>query len=221
MLKYIYIYILFGENEMVEKTNLAKIEKKIYSSLFNDGTLDILGGLWLLGLGLSMLLEDLGFGISEELMLYTVIPAFVIYFALIFFVTNPRKGVIKLPEKVKRSKTKFLTIQMIWLVLAFVAGLYFSMQPVNSGGWNDISVSLFWITGSIILCSIAAYSLKIDRFYVYGLLLAIPFPFRIFTKKIFFDISTSMFFVVALIILFWGIIILIRFIKSTPKTDTI
>ena len=204
---------------MVQKTNLAKIEKKIYSSMFNDGTLDILGGLWLLGLGLSMLLEDLGFGISEELMLYAVIPAFVVYFALIFFVTNPRKGVIKLPEKVKRSKTKFLTIQVIWLVVALVAGLYFSMQPVTSGVWNDISVSLFWITGSILLCSIAAYSLQIDRFYVYGLLLAIPFPFRIFIKKIFFDISTSMFFVVALIILLWGIILLIRFIKNTPKTD--
>lgn len=187
--------------------------------MFNDGTLDILGGLWLLGLGLSMLLEDLGFGISEELMLYAVIPAFVVYFALIFFVTNPRKGVIKLPEKVKRSKTKFLTIQVIWLVVALVAGLYFSMQPVTSGVWNDISVSLFWITGSILLCSIAAYSLQIDRFYVYGLLLAIPFPFRIFIKKIFFDISTSMFFVVALIILLWGIILLIRFIKNTPKTD--
>ena len=204
---------------MAEKTNLAKIEKKIYSSLFNDGTLDILGGLWLLGVGLSILLEDLGFGISEEMMLYTIIPAFVIYFALIFFVTNPKKGVIKLPEQVKRSKTKFLIIQMIWLVLAFVAGIYLSMQPINSGVWNDISSSLFWIAGSIILCSIAAFSLKIDRFYVYGLLLAIPFPFRIFIKRVFFDISTSMFFVVSIIILFWGAIILIRFIKNTPKTD--
>ncbi|MCK5258638.1 MAG: hypothetical protein KAJ69_03890 [Thermoplasmatales archaeon] len=204
---------------MVEKTNLSKIEKKIYSSMFNDGTLDILGGLWLLGLGLSIFLADLGFGISEELMLYTVIPAFVVYFALIFFVTNPRKGVMKLPEKVQRSKTKFLTIQMIWLVVAFIAGIYFSLQPVNSGVWNDISVSLFWIIGSIILFSIAAFTLKIDRFYVYGLLVSIPFPFRIFTKKIFFGISTSMFFVVAIIILVWGIIILIRFIKNTPKTD--
>ena len=204
---------------MSEKTYLAKIEKNIYSSLFNDGTLDILGGLWLLGIGLSILLADLGFGISEELMLYTVIPAFVVYFALIFFVTNPRKGVMRLPEKVKRSKTKFLAIQMIWLFLAFVAGIYFSMQPVNTVVWNDISASLFWIVCSILLCSIAAFSLKIDRFYAYGLLIAIPFPFRIFIKNIFFDISTSMFFVVSVIILFWGVIILIRFIKNTPKTD--
>ena len=206
---------------MVQKTNLVKIEKKIYSSLFNDGALDILGGLWLLGIGSSILLADLGFGISEEIMLYTVIPAFVVYFALIFFVTNPRKGVLKLPEKVKRSKTKFLTIQIIWLLVAVIAGIYFSLQPVNPSLWTDLSVSLFWIAGSIILCSIAAYSLKIDRFYVYGLLLAIPFPFRIFTKKIFFDVSTSIFFVVAIIILFWGIALLIRFIKNTPKTDTL
>ena len=204
---------------MVQKTNLVKIEKKIYSSLFNDGALDILGGLWLLGIGSSILLADLGFGISEDIMLYTVIPAFVVYFALIFFVTNPRKGVLKLPEKVKRSKTKFLTIQIIWLLVAVIAGIYFSLQPVNPSLWTDLSVSLFWIAGSIILCSIAAYSLKIDRFYVYGLLLAIPFPFRIFTKKIFFDISTSMFFIVGIIILFWGIILLIQFIKNTPKID--
>ena len=189
--------------------------------MFNDGTLDILGGLWLLGLGFSILLADLGFGISEEIMLYTIIPAFVTYFALIFFVTNPKKGVVKLPEKVKRSKTKFLTIQMIWLVLALIIGFYFSMQPVSSDVWNDTSVSLFWITGSILVCSLAAYSLKIDRIYVYGLLLAIPFPFRIFTKKIFLDISTSMFFVVSIIILCWGTVILIRFIKNTPKTDTL
>ena len=205
--------------DMVEKTNLSKIEKKIYSTLFNDGTLDILGGLWLLGLGLSIFLADIGYGISEEIMLYTVIPAFVVYFILIFFVTNPRKGVMKLPEKIKRSKTKFLTIQIIWLVGALIAGIYFSLQPGNSDLWNDISVSMFWIAGSIILCSIAAYSLKIDRFYVYGLLIASPFPFRIFIKKIFFEISTYMFFVVAIIILIWGIIILTQFIKNTPKTD--
>lgn len=204
---------------MVEKTNLAKIEKKIYASMFNDGTLDILGGLWFLGLGLSMLLEDLGFGISEELMLYMVIPAFVVYFALIFFVTNPRKGVMKLTKKKQKSKTKLILIQMVWLILALIVGIYFSMQPINTGLSNDIFVSLFWIIGSIILFSIAAFTLKIDRFYVYGLLIAIPFPFRIFIKKIFFDISTSMFFVVSIIILFWGAMILIRFIKNTPKTD--
>jgi len=200
---------------MVQKTNLAKIEKKIYASVFNDGTLDILGGLWFLGLGLSMLLEDLGFGISEELMLYMVIPAFVVYFALIFFVTNPRKGVMKLTKKKQKSKTKLILIQMVWLILALIVGIYFSMQPINTGLSNDIFVSLFWIIGSIILFSIAAFTLKIDRFYVYGLLIAIPFPF----KKIFFGISTSMFFVVSIIILFWGIVILIRFIKNTPKTD--
>jgi len=110
---------------------------------------------------------------------------------------------------------------MIWLTAVLIAGLYFSLQPVDLSVWNDISVSLIWITSSIILCSIAAYTLKIDRFYIYGLLIAIPFPFRIFTKKIFFDISTGMFFIIALIILVWGIIILIRFIKSTPKTDTL
>ena len=202
---------------MAEKTNLAKIEKKIFSSLFNDGTLDILVGLWFLGLGLSMLLEDLGFGISEELMLYMVIPAFVVYFALIFFVTNPRKGVMRLPEKVKRSKTKLLLIQMIWLILALIVGIYFLMQPINTSIWNDISVSLFWIIGSIILFSIMAYTQKVDRFYVYGLLFAIPFPFRVFTKNIFFSISSSMFIVVSIIILFWGIIILNQFIKNTPK----
>ena len=204
---------------MVEKTNLAKIEKKIYASMFNDGTLDILGGLWFLGLGLSMLLEDLGFGISEELMLYMVIPAFVVYFALIFFVTNPRKGVMKLTKKKQKSKAKLILIQMVWLILALIVGIYFSMQPINTGLSNDIFVSLFWIIGSIILFSIAAFTLKIDRFYVYGLLIAIPFPFRIFIKKIFFGISTSMFFLVSIIILFWGIVILIRFIKNTPKTD--
>jgi len=200
---------------------MKKIEKNIYSALFNDGSIDILISLWILGMGLSILLADLGFGISEEIMLYTIIPAFVVYFVLIFLVTNPRKGVIKLQEKVKRSKTKFLFIQMIWLTAVLIAGLYFSLQPVDLSVWNDISVSLIWITSSIILCSIAAYTLKIDRFYIYGLLIAIPFPFRIFTKKIFFDISTGMFFIIALIILVWGIIILIRFIKSTPKTDTL
>ena len=202
----------------MEKTNLAKIEKKIYGSLFNDGTLDILFGLMFLGFGLSILLADLGFGISEELMLYTVIPAFVIYPILLLFITNPRKGIIKLPYKIQRNKMKLLLVQMIWLIIALIVGIYFSMQPIDPGVWNDISASLFWIIGSIVLFSLIAYSLKIDRFYVYGLLIAIPFPFRVFVKKIFFDISASMFFVVTIIILFWGIIILIRFIQNTPKT---
>ena len=202
---------------MKEKTNLEKIEKKIYGSLFNDGTLDILIGLMLLGFGLSIVLADLGFGISEELMLYTLIPAFIVYPVLVFFVTNPRKGIMKLPEKIQSSKTKLLSIQMIWLVLALIVGVYFSMQPINTSIWNDISVSLFWIIGSIILFSIFAYTLKVDRFYIYGLLVSIPFPFRVFMKNIFFSVSSSMFIVVSIIILFWGIIILTQFIKNTPK----
>ncbi len=202
---------------MIEMKDIKKIEKNIYSALFNDGSIDILISLWILGLGLSILLADLGFGISEEIMFFTVIPAFVVYIILIIFVTNPRKGIMKLSEEKQRSKTKFGLIQTIWLILALIVGIYFSIQPVNASIWNDAYVSLFWITGSIILFSIMAFSLKVDRFYIYGLLVAIPFPFRLFTKNIFFSISSSMFIVVSLIILSWGIIILTRFIKNTPK----
>ena len=202
---------------MIEKSYMKKIEKNIYSALFNDGSLDILIGLWILGMGLSILLADLGFGISEEIMLFTVIPAFVVYIILLIFVTNPRKGIMKLSEEKQRSKIKFSLIQTIWLILALIVSLYFSIQPINASIWNNVSVSLFWITGSIILFSIMAFSLKIDRFYIYGLLAAIPFPFRVFTKNIFFEISSSMFIVVSVIILFWGIIILTRFIRNSPK----
>lgn len=204
---------------MIEKSDMKKIEKNIYSAFFNDGALDILIGLWILGMGLSILLADLGFGISEEIMLFTVIPAFVVYIFLVIFITNPRKGIMKLSEEKQRSKTKFGLIQTIWLILALIVGIYFSIQPINANIWNDVSVSLIWITVSIILFSIIAYSLKVDRFYIYGLLSAIPFPFRIFTKNNFFEISSSMFIIVSLIILFWGIIILTRFIKNTPEVD--
>lgn len=204
---------------MIEKSDMKKIEKNIYSAFFNDGALDILIGLWILGMGLSILLADLGFGISEEIMLFTVTPAFVVYIFLVIFITNPRKGIMKLSEEKQRSKTKFGLIQTIWLILALIVGIYFSIQPINANIWNDVSVSLIWITVSIILFSIIAYSLKVDRFYIYGLLSAIPFPFRIFTKNNFFEISSSMFIIVSLIILFWGIIILTRFIKNTPEVD--
>jgi hypothetical protein len=203
---------------MAEKMNLEKIEKKIYGSLFNDGSLDLLVGLMLLGFGLSILLADLGFGISEELMLFTVIPAFVVYPVLLFFVTLPRRGVMRLTEKSAKSKSKLLLVQFVWLVLALFAGIYFSTQPVQAGFWNDLTSSLVWITGSIVLFSMVAYSIKIDRFYIYGLLGAIPFPFRAFLKKtMFFDISTGMFFVVSGIIIVTGIIVLLRFIQNTPK----
>jgi hypothetical protein len=98
-----------------------------------------------------------------------------------------------------------------------IAGLYSSLQPVNTGFWNDFSASLFWVAGSIVMFSIMAGINKLDRFYIYGLLVATPFPFRLFMKKIFFDISTVMFFVVSIIILSWGTVTLLRFIKNTPK----
>jgi len=60
----------------------------------------------------------MGFGISEVLMFYTLIPAFVVYPVLVFFVTNPRKGVMRLQEETKRSKTKLLAVQAVWLFLA-------------------------------------------------------------------------------------------------------
>jgi hypothetical protein len=202
---------------MTNKINLAKIDKRIHGSLFNDGSFDIFIGLLLFGFGLSILLADLGFGISEELMLYTVIPAFVVYPLLLFFVTFPGRGIMRLTEERRKSKMKLTLVQCVWLVLGLLSGIYFCTQPVQLGLLNDYTVSLAWIAGSIVLCSIAAYSLEAERFYVYGLLAATMFPFRVFVKKIFFDVSTSMFFVASGIMIITDVIVLTRFIRDTPK----
>jgi hypothetical protein len=203
---------------MAEKINLEKTEKKIHSSLSNDGTLDILLGLFLLGLGLSLLLADLGFGISEEIMLYTIIPAFVIYPLLLFFVTIPRRGIMRMTEKKEKSTKRLLMVNVFWLSLVAVAGLYFSLQPVQASIWNNFTTSLFWIAGSMVMFSIMAYMTKLDRFYIYGLVFATPFPFRVFMKHVYFEMSTLMFFIAAGIILATGTAVLIRFIKNTPKS---
>jgi hypothetical protein len=202
---------------MAEKTNLAGIEKKMQGSLSNDGTLDLLLGLFLLGLGLALLLSDLGFGISEEIMLYTIIPAFVVYPLLLIFVTMPRRGIVRMTEKKEKSVRNLGLVNVVWLSLVAIAALYFSLQPVQLSIWNDLSVSLYWIAGSVVMFSIVAYSLKLDRFYIYGLLFAAPFPFRVFVKHAYFEISTLMFFVVSVIILLWGSIVLIRFVRKTPR----
>jgi hypothetical protein len=87
--------------DMTEKMNLAEMEKKIHGLLSNDGTLDILLGLFLLGLGLSLLLADMGFGISEEIMFYTIIPALCFlavrgsYCRIVFFPAASEYGLLE------------------------------------------------------------------------------------------------------------------------------
>lgn len=110
---------------------------------------------------------------------------------------------------------------MIWVALAVVVGIYSSLQQIPRSTITVLFFSSLIVAGSVFLFSIPAYYFKIDRYYIVGLLVGLPFPFRMLTKNVSPELSTSMFFVSSLLLLLWGIILMKRFIQKTPRPGSI
>ncbi len=191
---------------MTQNLNLKEIEKKVWTSTFEDGITDIGIGLVLLVSTICQMFND------ERFYLYPlfIVPALFIIIAK-KYITVPRMGLVKFSrERNKKRYTLFLvmTISIVFLLMLTTKGLL-QQLPMTS-----------LIVGAIVFiipCSIA-YFLNWDRMYIYAVLFTLSFALNEITIANTGVIASGAYawLISGMMITVVGVVYLVRFMKKYP-----
>ncbi len=152
---------------MNEKIDLKKIEKKAWTSYFQDGLIDIFIGCVVIMFALAPILSE---SLGDFWSSFVFLPFWALVYLLVLlakkYVVTPRIGVVKFGVVRKKKMIRFNLIIFIVLVVGFILGL-FSFIDFNVPGW--IHLARF---GLIVLITsiVAAYFLDYPRLFLYGIL---------------------------------------------------
>lgn len=201
---------------MEESLNLKEIEKRVWTSYFQDGLYDILLGCFLLGIGFNYAFGNfIGY-------LITSIGGLIFLFIGKKYIVLPRLGRVRFGSK-RKLNIKRLSIAsvvntglLVTLVsLRFIPGL----PPVRVEG---IFIPIFFSLLIFIPISLVAFFLEFNRGYI----IAVMGGFSIFLTEYLrgYEIETSLtgfitFGSTAIIIITWGIILFLRFLRKYPLQE--
>jgi hypothetical protein len=159
------------ERDMAEKNiSLKQADRNIFSASFDDGLVDIfISSVVLMFAVAPYLSRYLGDFWSSAIFL----PIWgILFFALRWIrihVIKPRSGEVKYGPYRRRKLTLFSWIMLGVNVVFFLFGLAIGFILPSSPGW---AVLLPFSVMVLALFSLSGYFLDINRFYVYGLMLA-------------------------------------------------
>ena len=194
---------------MSQSDELKKLSRKAYLSYHQDGLIDILIGLGVLGFGLMMLFDNQVFNMMAWLPI-------IFYMPLKNRITVPRFGYVQFaPERVKRQR---LLVGLLVGILLFILllGVYVFavgsdlpplLNTLRAGDGMLLIGGLF-----ALMLVLAGLATGLGRLYIYafltllimpgGALLAIGAPYRMIFLGV--------------LILSVGIILLVRFLRAYP-----
>jgi hypothetical protein len=195
--------------EQTMSLNMKEIERKAYTTLNEDGIVDIAIGCTFLGWGILLAVELPG-------LISLLAPlAFAIWYFGKRFLTIPRIGLI-VPSKKMEHKIRNLSIFLFALGLIILAGILL-WQWGNDSPLADHSLGILGlvIAGGI---SIIAFLIKANRLYVYALFLFIAFAAGENLNRSITTVDTFILSVIlaAALIGLSGLIVLIRFLRKYP-----
>jgi len=159
----------------MDTLNEKKIERRVFTSFFQDGFIEAFTGIFLLQLGLPALFSRSGFGDLQSALI--TLPIALILLIIVFlvrkFVVTPRLGRVKfLPDR-RRRLSKLIIVPILTLTASAIVGFIFaenaSLRHIFIG---QIPFSL----SPIIVFGAAAYILDMKRLYVYGVIVGLVFP---------------------------------------------
>jgi len=156
---------------MTEQINLKEIEKKAWTSYFQDGLWDILLGLILLNFGIAPFIEEIT-GVNY-LVGYIIILflAEIIFFAGKKYITIPRMGKVKFSNIRRTKRLKVSIVLGISVLLGFIIFLLTVTKNIPVISEIPLGALVFGIN-AIIVFSAMAYLLDFPRLYLYGIFFA-------------------------------------------------
>ena len=165
--------------KMAEELDLKRIERKAYTSTFQDGLLDMDFGVLLLGGGVNMYLGSIidSPWIALLFIIYAII-GLSVYLLGKKYITIPRLGVVKFGPK-RRANLKKLVLITILSVIATIVVLIITISDAIQIVWFEgmggiIIMALLIITLPL---SLIAYFLDYPRLYLIAVLFGLSWPF--------------------------------------------
>ncbi len=210
---------------MTTNMDLQQLERKAFRATFQDGLWDVFLGLLLLNMGGGALL-----GGSEMPVVWSMVAltAFVSAVLALFwagkkYVTTPRIGLVEFGPQ-RKSKLRrvrvVLFLSVLMGVLMFLWGL---------GAWSgrlpyllaELPIPAYvWAVQCVVVFSVAAYFMDVTRFYLYGVLYALPFPLGILLAR---NTALTGTFSMAVtfgtaggILVLIGVVLFVRFLRRYP-----
>ena len=206
---------------MSQTINLRELERKAWSSVFQDGLWDIYLGLLLLAMAFEALLSDVGF--SESWGMATCIGLDVLAMLVLWagkkIITVPRMGRVKFGPKRKTRLTWVIFVLFISVLVGAGVFLAASAMCGSRPGWLNAAffAPAVWVVNAIVVFSLGAYFLDFSRLYLVGVMYALPVPLDIMFRKLTdVDLSFMAFGVPAAVILFVGLVMFVRFLREYP-----
>lgn len=193
------------------------IERKVFTSFYKDGTLDLISGLIFLFFALTVFATRLQYGDFVSV-IAVFIPIIIIYYSIKLIrkkITIPRLGTIVFSKQRKKKTKSILLIPIITICIGIV--IYFAYPNKPEGFLNTILFSL----GFLIVFSVAAYLTSTIRLALYGVLGSAAFAAGKLLER-----TTEMSLVLPVLMLvvsgiafLIGIVQLVTFIKNNPVRD--
>jgi len=210
---------------MSQAVDLKQLERKAFRSTFQDGLWDIFLGLLLLNMGGGTLLGGSG---MSRLWAMVGLTAFAGLVLLVFwagkkYVTTPRIGSVEFGAQ-RKSKLKRVRVALFLSVLTGLLMLLWGWGAW-SGGLPSLLAELpmpayVWAVQCMVVFSVAAYFMDVTRFYLYGVLFALPFPLGILlaqNTELSGTVSMAITFGVSGgVMVFWGVFLFVRFLRQYP-----
>jgi hypothetical protein len=155
---------------MSDQISLREVERKAFTTIYQDGLVDILIGGFTLMFALAPLLsERLGDFWSSAVF----VPFWLMLFAGAYWlrrsVVRPRLGAVKFgPARQRRLRT-FLIVMVVVEAMSLGLGL---LAATRANPWPRVAVPIIFSLALLAFVSVCAYALDYTRLYGYGLLLA-------------------------------------------------
>ena len=203
---------------MKQQIDLKQLERKVWTSFFEDGLGDIFLGCIVLMLATAPLLSRLGWGDFWSSAVF--IPFWAAMYLLLVFlrkkVVIPRIGVVSFGQARKKRLVKFNILMLVVLSVGLILG-FVSFRGSTTQGWVH---GLRFIAMVLICSGLAGYFLGFVRLYVYGFLVAVSFPVG---EWLYSNVGVPhhgfpvTFGITAGIIILTGVILFLRLLRKNPR----
>lgn len=199
---------------MIKKIDLKKIEKQTYQFTFTDGLYDIAYGSLLFFIAIAPILREI---LYPSYIIFLILPASLILILGKRFITIPRIGIVKFNQNRTKSQHKLMLLVAILVPITIIMVIltFLGIYNIGVGGYIvPVAAGLFALS----LLSLIAYIMEYSHFYLYAVSIGLGIPLAELLEPLFGEPLDYIFSfgISGTLILIYGIITLINFIKKYP-----
>lgn len=208
---------------MEQQIDLKQLERKVWTSFFEDGIWDIYLGILLLAMAIGAFLSDIRAPETTLIVIYACLVCLAFLFLWLgkHFITIPRIGRVRFGPKGRERKKKTSIVFAISVLVGLVLFVIVTLSVKGSLSRAlpmDLFLPAVWVGNMLIVFSLAAYFLRFRRLYLIGVMFAVGVPLDIVLRELTNrDLSFVAFGLPALVILVMGGVVLFRFLRKYPR----